>query len=170
MRTAGEIQRAEAIELLSERLLFARAAVELLELVQARIGARGGPYESVRAHLWRMREEKQAQCEWLEEQLRLRGRDPGRLPAGHSLAVMQAEAAPAQMFESLLRAEIYDAGGWEALLDHAARAADDGLAEQMRQMLREEEEHLLYVSRVVARFARDGRLEDAPIVVEAAPG
>lgn len=175
MQMLGETNRAKAIELLSERLAFTRAAVSLYDAVLERLQSRGGPYATLRGHLRVIREEKKAQEEWLEETLRAFGGDTEQAPAGsplpeewtNILAGLSEDAAPSRFFESLLAAEVYDSGGWERLLDLAQQACDDDAADEFRQRLHEEEEHFLFVGRIVARFARGPTLEDEASSLEA---
>src|SRR4051812_2327590 len=125
MLLKDEDGRARAIELLSERLLFEQAAVALYDSVLERLGARGGPYEAVKAHLRRIREEKKANEEFLSDELRGLG---GGQPSDHSLLLLEEwrgiaealadeEADPSRLFHALMLAEVYDSGGWELLLD-----------------------------------------------------
>src|SRR5881628_899278 len=120
MLTLGEANRTRAIELASERLAFARAAVELYDEVLERLQTREGPYASLRGHLRVIREEKKAQEEWLEEKVRTLGGDVDRTPGSELLlrdewasivAVLNDDEQPARLFESLLMAELYDSGG-----------------------------------------------------------
>jgi len=175
MLTAGEIHRTQMIGLLGERLSSARAAVQLYQAALEAMKARGGPYQSVRAHLRLIHEEKKAHVEWLEEKLRALGAGVEQAPAGpvaviEVIAVLSEAADPARLFESLLTAEVYDNGGWEMLLDLAVRSADDEMAEEIRQLLREEQEHFLFVGRMVARYTRGVALDETPSVLEQMPG
>jgi hypothetical protein len=176
MQTLGEANRAKAIELLSERLAFARASVELYDAVLLQLLGRGGPYATVRGHLRVIREEKKAQEEWLEEKLRALGGDVDRTP-GRSLLLrtewtnivelLNDDAQPARLFEALLMAEVYDSGGWEQLLELAGQACDEDAADEFRQRLHEEEEHFLFAGRIVAKFARGADLGDGATAIEA---
>jgi hypothetical protein len=179
MRTLGEANRAKAIELASERLAFSRAAVELYDAVMEKLSDREGPYASVRGHLRVIREEKKAQEEFLEEKVRSLGGSVDQTPGSELLlrtewtsivAVLNDDEEPARLFESLLMAELYDSGGWEQLLALAEEACDAEAAGEFRQRLRQEEEHFLFVGRIVSRFARSATLEErAPILEEARP-
>jgi hypothetical protein len=174
MQTEGEINRGKAIELLSERLAFARVSVALYGTVLQRLRQRGGPYDSVRGHLRLILEEKKSHQEWLQEKVSALGGDTEQAP-GNSLlreewanivAGLGEGTEPGPLFESLLTAEVYDNGGWEMLLELAERFADEEMAGEIRQMLHEEQEHFLFVGRFVARFARSSILDETPLVLE----
>jgi hypothetical protein len=179
MQTLGEANRARAIELASERLAFSRAAVALYDAVLAGLRNREGPYASVRGHLRVIREEKKAHEEFLEDKVRSLGGDVDQTPGSEILlrdewtaivAVLNDDEQPARLFEALMMAELYDSGGWEMLLELAEEACDEEAADEFRQRLHEDEEHFLFVGRIVARFARTGTLEErAPILEEARP-
>jgi hypothetical protein len=173
MQTEGEINRGKAIELLSERLAFARVSVALYDTVLERLRQRGGPYDSVRGHLRLIREEKKGHQEWLEEKVGTLGGDteqPGnsllREEWANIVAGLGEGTEPGPLFESLLTAEVSDNGGWEMLLELAERFADEEMTGEIRQMLHEEQEHFLFVGRFVARFARSRILDETPIVLE----
>lgn len=171
MQLKDETGRERAIELLSERLVFEQASVALYDSVLERLRPRGGPYETVKAHLRRIREEKKSNEEFLAEELRILG---GGQPSDHSLvlleewrsiaeALAEEDADPSRLFHALMLAEVYDSGGWELLLDLAARNEDVEAAQEFRQRLGEGQEHFLFVSRIVAKLSRSVPLDDAPM-------
>jgi hypothetical protein len=175
MYKLGETDRARAIDLMSERLAFARAAVVLYDMVLERLRLRGGPYASVRGHLLVIREEKKAHEEWLEEQVRALGGDVDPTPGSALLLrdewvsiveVLTDEVGPARLFQALLMTEVYDNGGWDQLVDLAAQADDEEAGDEFRQRLHEEQEHFLFVGRIVARLARNEILDQVVTTLE----
>ena len=173
MRQVGATHRHKVIELLSERLAFERAAVNLYQAVLGRLAGRGGPYESVKAHLRHICEEEKEHQEWLEGQLSALGDDGtpvGVLRIQGELRRMEeavsGELEPAQLFRALLDAEAADNAGWELLVELAERAQDEEARDAFQQRLHEEQEHFLFASHIAAVFASSEILDETVTTLE----
>ncbi len=172
MRKVRATHRTKVIALLSERLEFERAAGELYAAVLDKLALLGGPFESARAHLRRIREEEKAHEEWLEEQLRSLGGGDAEAPldvraAWRQIAgTLHGTSDPARLFAALREAELLDSGGWELLREIADRAHDDEAREAFDQRLREEQQHLLFVNRLAAVFGSSDLLDETVTTIE----
>ncbi|MGZ6143254.1 MAG: ferritin-like domain-containing protein [Myxococcales bacterium] len=138
------------MELLAGRLAVERAAVELYDAVLERLGRRSGPFTSIRTHLRLIREEEKSHEEWLEEKLSSLGGDVDARATRLEPPALAEGAEPAQLFQTLLRAELSDTAGWELLVELAERAQDPEALEAFTQRLHEEQEHLLFLGHLVA--------------------
>jgi hypothetical protein len=177
MRRLAAKNRSKVIDLLIERLEFERASVERCDLVLEALRPRGGPWASILGHLRLIREEEKEHEEWLEEQVKALGGDPHeesdavRALLNEWRLIIEGEMSspdPAHLFQALLKAELLDNGGWELLLALAEQANDEEASQAFRQRLHEEQEHLLFVGRIVARLARSEVLDEAVTLMEEA--
>jgi bacterioferritin (cytochrome b1) len=172
MRKVGAMHRSRIIGLLAARLSFERASGRLYDSVLHRLRSRGGPYQMVLAHLRRIREEEREHEEWLDEQLHLlgeglhvdegvRGGEEPRMDA-----VLRGDPEPAQLLRLLLEAEVADAGGWELLLEIAARAQDDEAREAFEQRLHEEQEHFRLLCHMAAVLTGNDIIDETVTALE----
>ena len=167
MRKIRATHRSMVIALLRDRLDFERAVGALYSTVLQRLDPRGGPFDSVRAHLRRIREEEKSHEEWLEEQLRAigggRGEEEPPLTVRSELRrigeQIDGTADPARLFAALRDAELADGAGWELLRELADRAQDGEARDAFDQRLSEEHQHMIFVNRMAAVFANSELLD-----------
>jgi bacterioferritin (cytochrome b1) len=155
----------KVIDLLTARLTFERSGVQLYDAIIAKLRAAGTEdaqrvLDSMLAH----RDEEKEHEEWLEQQVRALGGDihaqtelaelETRESSGIKSIVINGDNDMTHLFHALLAAELADNAGWDLLVALADEAGDRDAKKQFRKRLHEEEEHLLFVRRVVQRLAR----------------
>ena len=155
----------KVIDYLTERLVFERDGVKLYDAILAKMRVSGD--EEVRRMLDQMQEHRDQEKEheeWLEEQIRSLGGDAHgttemselvtREAKGIDDVILDGDNEIAHLFHALLTAELADNAGWDLLVTLADEAGDRDARRQFKKRLHEEEEHLIFVRRVVERFAR----------------
>jgi rubrerythrin len=154
---------ARIIDLLAERLAFERSGVRLYDQILDRM--REAPDENITGMLETMqkhRGEEKEHEEWLEECIRKLGGDPNaetehsRLVKQESKGVeevVEKDTMLPHLFHALLVAELADNAGWDLLHSLAGELGDSAAKKEFGKRLREEAEHLLFVRKVVQKFA-----------------
>jgi bacterioferritin (cytochrome b1) len=157
--------RDKVIDLLTERLTFERAGVKLYDRVIQRIEASNEwSLAFLIEELRQIRAEEWEHEEWLEAQIRSLGGDAhgetehskliARESRGLEEVVLKGNEALPHLFHALLTAELVDNNGWELLVRLAEEADDRDMVRAFKKRLHEEEDHLLFIRKVVERFAR----------------
>ena len=165
MERLVQFNKPKVIDLLTARLAFERTGVKLYDAIIAKIEASGD--ENVERMLDRMhehRDQEKEHEEWLEKQIRALGGDihgksemselEGRESQGIEDVILDGDNDIAHLFHALLTAELADNAGWELLVTLAEEAGDRTAERAFRRRLHDEEEHLSFVRKAVARFAR----------------
>ena len=165
MKKFLETNREKVLDLLLARLAYERAGVKLYDTILARMRASGSQdVMRMEQEMAEYRDEEKEHEEWLEEQIRAAGGDAhgdsemARLEeteaSGVEQIVLGGREPLSKMFHALLVAELGDNAGWDLLAQLAAEAGDHEAKRAFKKRLHDEEEHLLFVRRVVQRFAR----------------
>jgi bacterioferritin (cytochrome b1) len=164
MTALANTNREQLINVLTERLAFERAGVKLYDevLAAARASEDEGAAKMV-GQLQEHRDQEKEHEEWLEAQIRALGGDAhgetskSRLveteSEGIEKVILSGDATLPQMFHALLAAELVDNAGWDLLVQLADEADDDQSKRAFKKRLHEEEEHLVFARRAVARFS-----------------
>jgi bacterioferritin (cytochrome b1) len=153
----------KVIDLLNERLAFERSSVRIYDRILEVMRAAGDPQvlgmlDTMRQH----RDEEVEHAEWLEEHIQALGGDVHRETELARLALREAQgfeevvlgSSPEllHLFHALQAAELVDTAGWELLVELAHKADDDAALDAFELRLTEEEDHLEYIRRVIARY------------------
>ena len=174
MRKLAEKNVGRVIDLLNERLAFERTGVRIYDRILLRMRlAQDGEVQRMINRVQRHRDEEHEHEEWLEEQIRdLRGDD--HLPTEKSVLVLaetqgiervvHRDPRLAHDFHALLTAELADTAGWDLLVRIADQFGDRDAAREFRQRHREEQEHVLFVGKVVEQFVKR-ELQEQPMPV-----
>jgi len=163
--------RWRVIDLLAERLAFARAGVKLYGTLLSRVRSEPA-LQALVGELERHRDEEQEHEQWLEAQIRALGGDV-HVPTEHSVLaqvesegverVIRRDASIPHDFHALLAAELADHAGWDLLVQIADEFDDAEAKEQFARRLREEEQHLLFVRKTLLELTRDEVSEAPPL-------
>ena len=163
MAELSNFDRTKVIDALNERLVFERAGVKLYDRIVTVM--RSMSDENVSRMLPEMqqhRDEEKEHEEWLEEQIRALGGDAhseterSRLVTRESKGIEDVVMSDAQLphlFHALLAAELVDNAGWDLLAQIADEAGDRAAKREFKQRLHEEEDHLLFVRKVVEELS-----------------
>jgi bacterioferritin (cytochrome b1) len=165
MSDLGHQNRAELIDLLTERLTFERTGVRLYDRVLERIRAAGDPeVAKLHAPMTAHRDQEKEHEEWLEAQIRALGGSAHAMTAkahlvqtesqGIAAVIFDERATLPQMLHALLAAELVDNAGWDLLVALADEVDDHDLKKEFKRRLHEEEDHLALIQKAVARFAK----------------
>jgi bacterioferritin (cytochrome b1) len=165
MKTLIAKSRDKVLDLLTARFAYERASVKLYDKILAKMRATGNEdVLRMQRKMSELRDEEQEHEEWLEAQIKAAGGDAyaqsemSRLEetetSGVERVVLEGDEPLPKMFHALLLAELGDNAGWDLLANLAAEAGDYEARRAIRKRLHEEEEHLLFVRRVVQRQAR----------------
>jgi len=161
----------KVIDLLTARLAFERAGVRLYDSIISKMQ----DFEEVDARriletLQEHRNEEQEHGEWLEAQIRALGGDTdattdmaeleSRESKGIEEIILDGDNDAMHLFHALLTAELADNAGWDLLVELADEAGDRDAKRAFKKCLHEEEEHLVFVRRIVERLARRVVLEE----------
>jgi bacterioferritin (cytochrome b1) len=154
--------REKAIDILSERLAFERSGVKLYDRILAVLREEHGDGMSrVIGEMQKHRDQEKEHEEWLEAQIRGLGgtaheeTDRSRLVSRESegiAKVVSSEDRIAHLFHALLAAELVDNAGWDLLARLADEAGDRTAKREFKRRLHEEEEHLVFVRKVVEKL------------------
>jgi ferritin-like protein len=156
------------IDKLGERLAFERAGTRLYEAMLLKCGAVDAANNPVDAsQLAHIRDEEEAHFHLVRQALEQLGADPTAMTpcadiAGvQGMGLMQVVTDPrttiAQALNALLTAELSDNAGWELLIELASNTGHDEIANDFRQALEEEGEHLA----MVRGWLREAVLQEA---------
>lgn len=151
-KAAGKVPNV-FLDLLGERLAFERSGVRLYELMLVKLDAgsphKGGPE---REDLEEHRDQELKHFAILVRALEQLGADPTAVTPSADQAVVashglhQVLADPrttlSEGLQALRTAELADNDGWQLLVDLAEQLGHDDLAEEFREALEEEQEHL----------------------------
>jgi rubrerythrin len=165
MKTLIAKSRDKVLDLLTARFVYECASVKLYDKILAKMSATGGEdVLRMQRKMSELRDEELEHEQWLESQIRAAGGDAhgqsemSRLEemetSGVEKVVLEGDEPLPKMFHALLLAELGDNAGWDLLANLAAEAGDHEAKRAIRRRLREEEEHLIFVRRVVQRQAR----------------
>jgi bacterioferritin (cytochrome b1) len=164
MEKLAQHNREKFVDLLSERLAFERATIELYDSVLTKMRRLRDPV-SIRliAPLEDFREHEKEHTRWLEEVLRQLGATGNertgltelawRESSGIERAIRNDEEA-IHLVHALLSAELVDNAGWELLLELADEADDEFARREFLKRLHEEKEHLFELRRAMLSVAR----------------
>ncbi len=144
------------LDLLGERLAFERTGTRLYEALMVKLEAAdphpGGP---TRADLEEIRDEELAHFALLKRSIEALGADPtamtpsadviGVASSGLVDAVADPRVTLNESLKAVLAAELVDNDSWLMLADVADGLGQDDMAEEFRQALAEEEDHLARV-------------------------
>jgi len=162
------------IDLLNERLAFERTGVRIYDRMLLRMRlAEDGEVQRMVDRMQRYRDQEREHEEWLEEQIQtLHGDD--HVPTEKSVLVLAETQGLERVihrdprldhdFHALLSAELSDAAGWDLLVRMAEQFGDREARREFKQRHREEQEHVLFVRKVVERFLKR-ELEDQPMPI-----
>ena len=165
MQELAKHNPAKVLDLLIARLQYERSGVKLYDSILAKIAAQQDPdaqrmVETLQEH----RNEEKEHEEWLEECVRQMGGDAhgtsdmaeleSRESKGIEEILLDGDNDIVHIFHALLAAELADNAGWDLLVQIADEAGDRDAKKQFKKRLHEEEEHLLFVRRVMERLAR----------------
>lgn len=152
-----------AIDVLNERLVFERAAVKLYDRLLAALDMSDDENMlRTRGDLRQHRNEEKEHEEWLEEQIRALGGDAHAQTEHSELVlweskgieeVLEADPKLSHLFHALLAAELVDNAGWDLLAQLADEAGDRPAKRAFKKRLHEEEEHLLFIRKVVENLS-----------------
>jgi hypothetical protein len=173
MTELAEHDRAKAIHLLDERLVFERASVKLYDRVLGELRAFGADdLRGLEGELVASRNEEVEHLAWLEGELRaLRPAAGGAQDASAADAARRMEEVAdgdvplPQLVNTLLAAKLADDAGWIGLVQLAGEAGDVEARRELRRRLHEEEDHLALIRRVMEKL-----LFTEVLAEEAAPG
>jgi len=165
MDKLAETNKAKVIDLLTERLHFERAAVKLYDAILAKMQRSNDPSMGrLFGPMQDFRDEEKTHEEWLTDQIRALGGDVdadtemSKLveteSEGIGKVVLNGDPSVAHSFHALLTAELVDNAGWQLLIQLADEADDAEARKMFKKFLHEEEEHVIFVRRVVTMFAR----------------
>jgi bacterioferritin (cytochrome b1) len=165
MHKLGESNLGKVIDILTERLEYERAGVRLYDSIIVKMQASGDPQiAKMLDQMMEHRDQEKEHEEWLEAKIRALGGDAhtktemamlvARESKGIEEVIHDGDPDIAHLFHALLAAELVDNAGWDLLTKLADEAGDRELKKEFKKRLHEEEEHLLFVRKVVERFAR----------------
>jgi len=175
MRKLAERNVGRAIDLLNERLAFERTGVRLYDRMLLRMRlAENGEVQRMVDRMQRYRDQEREHEEWLEDQIRALGGDD-HVPTEKSVLVLAETQGIERVvhrdprldhdFHALLTAELADTAGWDLLVRMAEHFGDREAQREFRQRLREEQEHVLFVRKVVERFLERELRDQQPMPV-----
>ena len=144
------------VDKLGERLAFERSGTRLYEAMIAKVQAmQGTPMAIPVAELISIREDEARHFKLLEHALVRLGADPtaqtpcadviGVTSQGVLATVSDPRTTVAQALNALLTAELTDNAGWELLIKLAEEHQQQQMADEFRDALADEEEHLMKV-------------------------
>ena len=160
------------IDLLNERLAFERTGVRIYDRMLLRMRlSEDRDVQRMVDRMQRYRDQEREHEEWLEDQIRgLRADD--HVPTEKSVLVLAETQGIERVvhrdprldhdFHALLAAELADTAGWDLLVRIAHEFGDREATREFRQRHREEQEHVLFVRKVVERFVKR-ELEEQPV-------
>jgi len=164
MRKLAQYDINKLIDYLDERLTFERASVELYDVIIHKMKRVADPQLSmILPEMQRYRDEEREHKEWLEDQIKELGGDitqkteRARLIERESKGieeVVKGDAQTSHLFHALLTAELVDTSGWQLLLELADEAEDEEARSAFRYRLHQEENHLIFIRRVLTIIAR----------------
>ncbi len=172
MRKLAEKNVGRVIDLLNERLAFERTGVRLYDRMLLRMRlTEDREIGRMIDRMQRYRDEEREHEEWLEGQIRdLHGDD--HMPTEKSVLVLaetqgiervvQRDPWLQHDFHALLTAELADTAGWDLLVRVAGEFGDREARREFKERHREEQEHVLFVRKVVERFVKR-ELQDQPM-------
>lgn len=160
-----EANRQKVIDVLTERLAFERAGVQLYDSIIAKMEeAPDGEIKKMMPEMQAHREHERQHQAWLEGKIRALGGDPDRdteysrlvkrESQGIEDVILDGDGSIPHLFHALLSAELTDNAGWEMLVDLAAEAGDEEARAVFNRYLNEEEDHLELCMRAVEAFQR----------------
>ncbi len=162
MKELAKHDRSRLIHLLSERLAFERAGVNLFDRVLAAMRASGdADIEALHGEMEASRNEEQEHLAWLEAHLRaLRADADGDAedapeadgPWTSIEEVAESDAPLPQLVNALLAAKLADEAGWDLLVQLAEEAGDVDTRHALRSRVHDEEDHLAVIRRVMERL------------------
>jgi bacterioferritin (cytochrome b1) len=162
----------KVIDLLNERLTFERSGVKLYDILLSRLRLVGDPdFEPLIDEMEHFRDEEKEHEEWLEEQIRALGGDPGAVTEQSILVQTESEGIERVVrrdqsiphdFHALLAAELADNAGWDLLVQIADELGDSSAKRQFKKRLRAEEKHLLFVRKTLLDLTAKEVSEPAP--------
>ncbi|HZU85467.1 MAG TPA: hypothetical protein VE987_21195 [Polyangiaceae bacterium] len=165
MKVLVRKNRDKVLDLLTARLAYERAGVKLYDRILEKMRASSNDdVMRMERKMTQHRNEEKEHEEWLEEQIRAAGGDAhaesemSRLEeteaSGVEKIVLGDDAPLPRMFHALLVAELGDNAGWDLLVKLADEAGDYDAKRSFKRRLHEEEDHLVFVRRIVQRYAR----------------
>jgi len=172
MRKLAEKNVGRVIDLLNERLAFERTGVRLYDRMLLRMRlTEDREIGRMIDRMQRYRDEEREHEEWLEGQIRdLHGDD--HMPTEKSVLVLaetqgiervvQRDPWLQHDFHALLTAELADTAGWDLLVRVAGEFGDREARREFKERHREEQEHVLFVRKVVERFVKR-ELQEQPM-------
>jgi bacterioferritin (cytochrome b1) len=155
----------KVIDFLSERLTFERAGVRLYDAILEKLKrVEDTDVERMIEPMTEHRDQEQEHVEWLQRQIANLGGDTGgrtemaelvtRESQGIEDVILDGDNDISHLFHALLTAELTDNAGWDMLVSLADEAGDREAKRELKHRLHEEEEHLVFVRRVLEGFAR----------------
>ncbi|MBF5046503.1 DUF892 family protein [Aggregicoccus sp. 17bor-14] len=174
MERMARNSREKTLDFLNERLAFERAGVKLYDRVLEVMASRASEdTERIRSTMQQHRDEEKEHEEWLEAQVRSLGGDAHATTERSELVtreskgieeVVMSDAQLPHLFHALLAAELVDNAGWDLLAQLADEAGDHEAERAFKKRLHEEEDHLVYVRKIVEKLSlRDLLGEDAKL-------
>jgi len=165
MQILAKHNREKVIDLLTERLAFERASVKLYDSTIAKMHRAADPgIQRMTLQVQEFRDQEKEHEDWLEEQIRTLGGDAQGTTEWSTLAKVESKGIEnvvldddqdiSHIFHALFTAELVDNASWEILVQLADEADDEAARRAFRVRLHEEEEHLTFLRRAVAAFAR----------------
>jgi bacterioferritin (cytochrome b1) len=164
MKTLAEHDRGHVIDLLNERLAFEELGVGLYEAALGRVASSGdGLVRKAEPQLAKIRFEEHEHARWLERQLGELGASRALTPRtavmrrrseGIARVALDPASSIADVFDSLLAAELLDHAGWNLLINLAAELHDDDAQESLRERLDQENQHLHAIRTIVFALER----------------
>lgn len=162
MHKLSQQNQEELIDLLSERMTFERAAVNLYDAVIDKMQATGE--QEITRMLPTMKEHRDQEEEhgqWLKEQIEACGGDASETTERSKLVetqsigiekvILNGDPDVSHLFHALLSAELMDNAGWELLVKLAEDADDEDARRQFIKRLHQEEDHLDFLRKAVSR-------------------
>jgi bacterioferritin (cytochrome b1) len=169
MGKLSKTNRGKLIDILSERLAFERSGVKLYDRVLTVLRAQHtDDLSRLIGKTQEYRDQEKEHEEWLEALIRDLGgtaheeTERSRLVTRESQgieAVVKSEERWPNLFHALVAAELVDNAGWELLVGLADQANDREVKREFKRRLHEEEEHLLFVRKVVETLSIQDVLE-----------
>jgi bacterioferritin (cytochrome b1) len=165
MKELANYDHTKVVNVLLARLNFERTGVKLYDSIIDKLSLRNDEdAQRVLSTLQEHRDEEKEHEEWLEEQVRSLGGDAHgssdlseletRESKGIEEIIIDGDNDIMHNFHALLAAELADNAGWDLLVQLADEAGDREARRQFKKRLHEEEEHLVFVRRVIERLAR----------------
>jgi hypothetical protein len=164
MRRLAEIDRHKLIDVLAERLASERAGVRLYDAICTRVASAEPAVQRMLPRLEQQRAEEQAHADWLDAQLV--ALEAGSIATGNTRRVTRVRleteglqriaddgaATVQELFHALLLFELADDGGWELLVQLAARGDDRAAHEAFAPRREAERAHVSFVRRAVTEL------------------